>query len=118
MLEIKIEGLGEIQDVLKRFPAEIKTAVQRVLEYETVQIAERARQLAPVRTGALRASIYTVTRDFLSVALGAAVYYAGFVEYGTRKMAARPYLRPAIEEKRQELLEKTGEAIASAFSQL
>src|SRR5512146_1785279 len=52
-----------------------------------------------VRTGRLRSSItWKPGRDSVSeyVDVGTAVFYGGFVEYGTTRMAARPYLRPAL----------------------
>jgi HK97 gp10 family phage protein len=63
------------------------------------QTAKSARALVPVRTGALRASI-RVERSGVGHAVragGGAVDYAAYVEFGTRRMAARPYLRPALE---------------------
>lgn len=56
-----------------------------------------------VRTGRLRGSItWRPGSDALSpyVDVGSAVFYAPFVELGTSKMAARPFLRPALEMAR------------------
>lgn len=52
-----------------------------------------------VRTGRLRSSItWRVEADGtgLYADIGSAVSYAKFVEMGTERMAARPYLRPAL----------------------
>lgn len=38
-------------------------------------------------------------------------FYLKFHEYGTSKMPARPFMRPAFERKRKEALEKTYEVI-------
>ena len=71
--------------------------VQRILEEVAEFIKERARQLAPVLTGQLRDSIDVLVQDwgFLVVA---GVEYAQFVEFGTVRMAAHPFLTPAIQE--------------------
>ena len=56
-----------------------------------------------VRTGRLRASItWRPGQDALSpyVDIGSAVHYAPYVELGTSRMAARPFLRPALEAAR------------------
>lgn len=56
-----------------------------------------------VRTGRLRDSItWRPGVDAASpyVDVGSAVVYAPFVELGTSRMAARPYLRPALEAAR------------------
>jgi len=39
------------------------------------------------------------------VAVAGDVYYWRFVEFGTAKMAARPFLRPAFEAQKQNALE-------------
>lgn len=52
-----------------------------------------------VRTGRLRGSItWRLGRDALGMYadIGSSVFYAPFVELGTSRMAARPYLRPAL----------------------
>jgi hypothetical protein len=56
-----------------------------------------------VRTGLLRNSItWRIGVDALSpyVDVGSSVVYAPYVELGTRFMAARPYLRPALQAAR------------------
>jgi HK97 gp10 family phage protein len=56
-----------------------------------------------VRTGRLRSSISTTLgADEAGVYcdVGSNVEYAGYVELGTVKMAARPYLRPALQAGR------------------
>jgi HK97 gp10 family phage protein len=59
-------------------------------------IAERAAELAPVDTGELRGSIGP-QRLGGGWAVVASAPHAGYVEYGTSKMAAQPYLRPAAQ---------------------
>ena len=66
------------------------------------RVKTAAQANAPVDTGALRASIYydTGESDYgnAMVVIGTTIRYGGFVEYGTYKMAAQPYLRPALDE--------------------
>lgn len=47
------------------------------------------------RTGRLRNSI-TNTHDKNTVYIGTNVEYAPYVEFGTKRVSARPYLKPAI----------------------
>jgi len=55
-----------------------------------------AKTLCPVDTGLLRRSIHTVISDGgMRAVVGPSVVYSIFVEFGTRFMAARPYMRPA-----------------------
>lgn len=56
-----------------------------------------------VRTGRLRGSItWRLGRDAFGIYadIGSAVLYAPYVELGTTRMAARPFLRPALEMAR------------------
>lgn len=56
-----------------------------------------------VRTGRLRGSItWRAGEDGTSpyVDVGSAVEYAPYVEFGTSRMSARPYLAPALEQAR------------------
>ena len=56
----------------------------------------------PVDTGFLR-STGQLDREDTSPIVGYAADYASFVEFGTSKMAAEPYLRPAIDEHMDEI---------------
>lgn len=58
-----------------------------------------AKKDCPVDTGRLRNSITNaVMADEKAVYIGSNVEYAAFVELGTSRMKARPYLRPAATE--------------------
>ncbi len=62
-------------------------------------IVARAQQLAPIRTGQLRASIgYVYRQNDHTLQIYADAMYAIFVEYGTRHMRPQPYIRPALLE--------------------
>lgn len=57
-----------------------------------------------VDTGRLRNSV-THTHDKNTVYVGTNVEYAPYIEFGTSKMAARPYLEPAIADHLNECKE-------------
>lgn len=64
-----------------------------------IRVQNGAKRLCPVDTGRLRSSIvYEVaaTGRTITARIGTNVEYAGYVEFGTRHMRARPYLRPAL----------------------
>lgn len=81
---------------------DLPKSTQRVWRKEAVKhvrmVLKDAKANAPVRTGHLRSQIVVVenlesTNEFGIVA---AADYSGFVEYGTSKMQAQPFIRPAI----------------------
>jgi HK97 gp10 family phage protein len=51
-----------------------------------------------VQTGALRASIRVENRGSFTQAITTSVDYAPYLEYGTRKMSARPFMGPMARE--------------------
>lgn len=66
----------------------------------TIRVHNRAKQLCPVDTGNLRSSISFRIEHVGATTVGVVgtnVEYAPYVEYGTRRMAAQPFLRPALE---------------------
>lgn len=60
-------------------------------------IAADARRFVPVDTGELRSSIRV---DDTTAEVVADAEHAGYVELGTSRMAAQPYLRPALYKRR------------------
>ena len=72
----------------------LQSAFAKALERIGLQAEGYAKDLCPVDTGNLRNSI-THTSDGKAAYIGTNVEYGKYVELGTVKMAAQPYLRPA-----------------------
>lgn len=72
----------------------LQSAFARALERIGLQAEGYAKDLCPVDTGNLRNSI-THTSDGNAAYIGTNVTYGKYVELGTVKMAAQPFLRPA-----------------------
>lgn len=71
-----------------------------------------AKELVPVDTGTLKRSIHMEdVPGELAVAVGTDVPYAPFVEFGTSRQPAQPYLRPALDENKGEIVREFGEAL-------
>ena len=70
--------------------------------------------LSPVKTGNLRGSINFKVDSADEARVGTNVEYAPYVEYGTRKMAAQPYLRPALDNNKKQIENMIKEAISRA----
>lgn len=94
-----MERLNSIGDVGK-----VATSLQSTVP----QIERDAKLVCPVDTGNLRSSITTsVESDGSNVTatVGTNVEYAPFVEYGTKKMSAKPFLIPAFESNKEWILQ-------------
>ena len=72
-------------------------AIARALEAIGLQAEGYAKMKCPVDTGNLRNSItHTTDVDEKAAYIGSNVEYAAYVEYGTQKTKAQPYLKPAV----------------------
>lgn len=74
--------------------------VARDLQRRALQVDRAAKQNCPVDTGRLRSSITNeLGQDSqgLVATIGTNVEYAPYVELGTSRMAAQPFLLPALE---------------------
>ncbi len=112
-VEVTVEDEGDIIRLMQSLPAEIFQRVQQVLQNGAFRLAEQARELAPVRTGHLMASIRPDIGDraeseeaFEPVQVIADTPYASFVEFGTSRMEAQPFLGPAAEQIQPEIFEE------------
>lgn len=77
--------------------------VGRELERQAIRVEGNAIRQCPVDTGRLRSSIthaLETDSDGLVAKVGTNVEYAAFVELGTSRMRAQPYLRPALYQER------------------
>ena len=85
-----------------RFISDKNAAVVRALEAIGLQAEGYVKLLTPVDTGRLRNSISHAQYDEKTEAVGTNVEYAPYVELGTRRMSAQPYLRPGVENHAEE----------------
>jgi len=92
-----VKGVEEFQKALRNFDSAMQRQVHRQLVSWAADVKALARELVPVRTGHLRSSIYAKINEWVAQ-IGAEATYALFVELGTRRMQARPYLYPAIQQ--------------------
>ena len=108
MAEIKIEGLDKLEKQLKKNATlnKVRTVVRKC----GADLQGTAQRKAPVGTpastgipgyvgGTLKRSIGLELSDSgMTAEVEPTVEYAPYVEYGTRYMKAKPYLKPALEE--------------------
>jgi HK97 gp10 family phage protein len=83
-------------EILKAF----EEATERALEKIGLVAEGYAKKLAPVDTGRLRNSISHEV-DGQDVYIGSNVEYAPYVELGTARQKAQPFLKPAATEHSQ-----------------
>ncbi len=112
MVEVNVE-MGDVLKKLKRLPDRVqKRVVVGAVRASAKPIIKEARRLVPKRTGNLAKSIGVNQRRTKGSLLHFSIsprrggkydgWYGHFLEFGTSKMTARPFLRPAFENKGEE----------------
>lgn len=92
-------GVTVNQDNTEQAAQGITSAIDVALEKIGLLAEGYAQMRCPVDTGNLRGSItHEVSEGEKAVYVGTNVEYAPYVELGTSKMDAQPYLRPAATE--------------------
>lgn len=101
MGDIKIVGMEKLQRKLRQ---NVQMAdVKKVVRHNGAEMQAKAQQNAPVDTGTLKRSIgLEITDGGMSAEVEPKADYGAYVELGTRKMEAQPYLKPAFEEQSKE----------------
>lgn len=129
-LTVEVKGLKELGDLMKVFPANLqKRVVGGAVAAGAGVAASAAKELAPVAKkphraysgryfimpGAMKAAIAPRrVKDKAATVMntvgprkakGIDVFYWRFVEYGTKFIAARPFLRPALHNNVARIIE-------------
>lgn len=84
----------DMTDFTQEISEGIKAAIHRALVRIGLECESYAKDLCPVKTGRLRNSITNYVEGNAAY-VGTNVEYAQFVEEGTSKQKAQPFLRPA-----------------------
>jgi len=72
-----------------------------------------SKRLCPVDTGFLRNSIQVDSVTPTEAIIAPHTEYAEPVEFGTSRMAARPYMRPALDQHEGEILDAVRDTVAA-----
>lgn len=100
----KVKGVDRMVRQLAIKGKQARTATDRQLELSSLRIERNAKVNAPVDTGTLKNTIFSAKAGNLTYKITAPQHYAIFVEKGTRKMNAQPFLKPAIDAERPKII--------------
>lgn len=142
---VKLVGTDRLLRKLRDLGDGMAEALEAATQTGALVVQNAAKEKAPYRTGTLRRSIHMETtkrtRDEVEVAVGTDLEYAAIHEFGgtiTPKTAkklhffvdgeevfadevqipARPYLRPALDENKDKVVEEIGAALKAAIGKL
>lgn len=112
--EIKIEGLKELDNRLKNLPFKVqKKVLNAAVRSGATIIKKEAKQRVPVRSGFLKKNILVrkkkkqpIDKPIYQVGCSNKAWYGRIIEFGSRMVAARPWLRPAFDVSKQKVLDQ------------
>lgn len=100
-LSVDTTGVTHLRRSIERIGPRVRKEAGVAVRKRAHDIESLAKQKVPVDTGYLKSTLgFTLGVDDLIAVIGASANYAAYVEYGTAKMAPRPYLGPAFEAVR------------------
>jgi HK97 gp10 family phage protein len=104
-MKVRISSKMELSDMELglRALAEAQSKLMDVICDELSVALQEALKDVPVKTGFLKSTLY-LERAVDVIRIGAQAPYAGFVEFGTSKMAAQPYLDAAVKAHAENVL--------------
>lgn len=113
---MKISMSGKVdKNNMDEVRALAEAAYIRALEICGLLAEAYAIKKAPYDTGRLRGSItHGVSTDEMCAFIGTNVEYAPYVEYGTTKMKARPFFKPAVNDHAEEYRKIIEECLRNA----
>lgn len=126
-VSVKVEGLKDLGDRMKGLTEQMNNRIARAATAAgAVVIRNAAQQKVPVLTGNLKKNIIVkripkgeasltsehivtvrqgkLTKKQRAAGLGDA-FYGRFVEYGTARMPAQPFLRPAYDQNKEKAVQ-------------
>jgi HK97 gp10 family phage protein len=113
---VSIMGTSAVLENINLTNSQLTKKIGANIQYAGIECQAEAKKACPVGTpestgkkgyagGRLRASIMYQKVDDYSCTVSTNVLYAPYVEFGTKKMKARPFLYPGYAIAKQHLLE-------------
>lgn len=125
-LHVAIEGADEVIKILENMGAAASDVLEQAAQAGGQIVLEDAKNRCSVNTGALKASLHIEkgkskkpdVKQEVKISPGKQEYYGTFVELGTTRQAARPYLRPAVDKNKEKIAEAVTQEIARAIGRI
>ncbi|KZL93972.1 HK97-gp10 family putative phage morphogenesis protein [Clostridium magnum] len=121
MASIELTGVDEILNKLQQMGANVGRLENKALKNAAEPVLEDAKENVPVRTGKLKKGLKITNvkkKDGMKYILvgvdrgdNSEVFYGKFIEFGTSKMPARPFLQPAYEKNKNTIRKAIAETL-------
>lgn len=115
-MPVKLQGMQQLKAQLLELEKKIDKKLKEDALIAGAEIMkEKVKESAPVRTGILKANIIVSDVKNSKIHIGpdqqGKAFYGHFLEFGTSKMSAQPFMGPAFENNQDEAQEKMMEVI-------
>lgn len=115
---VKWSGLDKLMEDFGTTAEATIEAADSAMKTTTGQVQDQAKQIAPKRTGYMANNILVepVKKTAASVTgtVNAKADYSSFVEFGTYKMSAEPFIRPAVSAGQSLFIKTTTDKLKEA----
>ncbi len=111
---VTVVGLPELKTALAATVARLNAGATMAVAEEVNAIRDDARRIAPRDTGDLESHIDAAARGAEGTVKSTS-RHAGFVEHGTYKDAAQPYMEPAAQRSRMRAPKRFAEILRTAL---
>jgi len=114
-IEITVTGADKIAQELGDAADKLVPAIDAAVEAGADLIQDMAITLVAVRSGLLKSTIHVEPTGQMMERLvragGGACTYSAFVEFGTRRQSAQPYMRPSRDAREAEIVNLIARAV-------
>jgi HK97 gp10 family phage protein len=113
-MAVDVTGQKELSKKLKKIEKTATNDIEQALVNSALIVERDAKINVAVDTGQLRQSITHNAEDFgtnnPAVTIGTNTKYAPYIEFGTSKQSAKPFLFPAYNNNKQKILKEFAKA--------
>lgn len=95
IVSIDASEVERLADDMRQHAARVEPHAEQIVSKSIHDVVASAQSIAPVDTGNLKGSIGADV-DGLEAVAGPTAEYGAYVEYGTSRMSAQPYMGPAF----------------------
>jgi HK97 gp10 family phage protein len=113
---MKLEGMEQLLREVERMGLDVGTQLEeQALQAGAEFLREKIEETVPVRTGNLKDNIIVSKVKNGSIDVGpnqqGTAFYGHFLEFGTSKAKAQPFMGPSLESNKQGIQDKMAEVI-------
>lgn len=117
-VRLDVRGVNETRAFLANTQKAIKDATWKQVRGAGIRVYYDAIRRAPVDTGHLVASMYMFPhKDILAVEIGNNAEYSGYVEFGTSRTPAQPFLLPALAAEQKHFKDRLEKELADTIKE-